>query len=508
MNSIKYGSINKDGDVSSVIQSVPSGTSPCSGANPYNCNLPSGGGNGLLFTVTAIINGYLYVAGGCTTAACTTTSKKTAYAAISSTGELTAPANCVADGNSLTGAWCVDTRHSINPGNNGHGNTGVAAGGSAVFGNTIYFVGGINGSGNHGNIYYATVNSDGSIGSGGWNYQSLTGAGAQSVSYNTAFTRANPSTAGSSPGNLFILGGCTATSSAVCSSYTEAVYKCNIQTDNSIAGCTTTGQQQIGTVTGASGAGLAGMGLVVYANYVYLVGGQAPGVSGLSSVYYAKINNSNNIVPATGSAWVLSTNQIPVAREFASAFGYNGYIYVVGGYNSSSGALGSIEFAQINVSDGSIGAFTTSSATISPSWGTGLPISGSFAYVMGGCSAGTPPNGCSNIQGTVQSFQVYNNDSGSAAGYSTAAHTYSSSPNRVGSSATILNGYIYVAGGCTSTTDCTAATTNVSYAPIDENGTVGTWSSTRCAYLPPSDLGQTAQGRRLLVLHWWSKQYG
>ena len=97
----------------------PSGTSPCSGASPYNCDLPSGSGNGLLFTVAAIINGYLYVAGGCTTAACTTTSKKTAYAAVGSTGELTAPANCVADGNSLTGAWCIDSAHTINPGNQG-----------------------------------------------------------------------------------------------------------------------------------------------------------------------------------------------------------------------------------------------------------------------------------------------------------------------------------------------------------------------------------------------------
>ena len=352
----------------------------------------------------------------------------------------------------------------------------MAAGGSAVFGNTIYFVGGINGSGNHGNIYYATVNSDGSIGSGGWTYQSLTGAGAQSVSYDTAFTRANPSTAGTSPGNLFILGGCTATSSATCSSYTEAVYKCNIQTDASIAGCSATGQLQIGTVSGASGAGLAGMGLTVYANYLYLIGGQAPGASGLNTVYYAKIDNSNNIVAVTGSSWVLSDNHKAVASEFASAFGYNGYIYVVGGYNSSSGALDTVEFAKINVSDGSIGSFTTSSSTIDARWGMGLPVSGSFAYVMGGCSAGTPPAGCSSIEGGVQSFTIYNNDSGSPSGYTTSAHTYATNPNRIGASATVANGYLYVAGGCTSTTDCTTAVNTVSYAAIDENGALGTWS--------------------------------
>lgn len=482
LDTIKYGTINQDGDISSVTQSVASGTAPCSGANPYNCDLPpDSNGTGQLMAVTAIVNGYMYVAGGCNVAACTTTSKYTSYAAISSTGTLTRPANCTADGNNLVGAWCIDSQHTINPGNQGQGNTGVAAGGSAVFGNTIYFVGGINGSGNHGNIYHATVNDDGSIGSGGWVFESLTTAGAQSVSYDVSFTRANPASAGTVPGNLYILGGCTSTSNAVCNSYTDNVYKCNINTDTTISGCTTTGQLQIGTVSGASGSGLAGMGLSVYANYIYLVGGQAPGASQLDTVYYAQINNSNNIVAATGSNWVLSSNHIQVASSFASAFGYNGYIYAVGGYNSSSGVLSSVEFAKINVSDGSIGSFAASTSTISASWGMGLPISGSYAYVMGGCSSGAPPNGCTNLQNKVQTFQIYNNDSGAPAGYSTASHTYGTNPNRVGTSATVLNGYIYVAGGCTSTTDCTTAINNVSYAAIDANGNVGTWSNTTAA---------------------------
>jgi hypothetical protein len=41
----------------------------------------------------------------------------------------------------------------------------------------------------------------------------------------------------------------------------------------------------------------------------------------------------------------------------------------------------------------------------------------------------------------------------------------------------VLNGYLYVAGGCTSTTDCTTTVSNVSYAPIDAQGTVGSWSN-------------------------------
>lgn len=484
LNTIKYGTINQDGDISSVTQSVASGTAPCSGASAYNCDLPplgtSAGQQGQLFAVTAIINGYLYVAGGCTIANCTRTAKNTSYVAIDSNGNLAAPATC--GSNTRVGAWCVDSSHTINPGNNGAGNTGLAAGASAVFDNILYFVGGINGSGNDGEIYYVSTNDDGSLSSGGWTHETLTTAGADSVSYDAAFTRANPSSAGTSPGSLYILGGCTATSNAACNSYTNAVYKCDIATSGAVSGCSTSGQLQLPTVSGASGSGLAGMGLSVYANYVYLMGGQAPGVDALDSVYYAKIDNSNNIVAVSGSAWTLSGNHISTARSFASAFGFNGYLYVVGGYDSSSsGASNTVEFAKINVSDGSIGSFVTSDSTISAVWGMGLPVSGSYAYVLGGCSSGSPPSSCSSIEGAVQNFQAYNNDTGSPASYATAANTYGTSPNRIGASATILNGYLYVAGGCTSTSDCTTAVSTVSYAPIDANGALGSWSNTTAA---------------------------
>lgn len=486
LDTIKYGTINQDGDISSVTQSVANGSSPCSGSGAYNCNLPpigtSSGQQGQLFAVTAIINGYLYVAGGCTIANCTATAKNTSYVAISSTGNLTAPVNCTADGNTLVGSWCVDSAHTINPGNQGATHTGLAAGASAVFGNVLYFVGGINGSGNDGEIYYVSTNADGSLASGGWSRVAFSTSGGENVSYDAAFTRANPESAGTSPGNLYILGGCTTTTNAVCNSYTDGVYKCNLSTSGAPSGCSSSGQLQIGTVSGASGPGLAGMGLSVYANYIYLIGGQAPGASALDTVYYAKIDNNNNIVAASGSSWVLSSSHIPTARSFASSFGFNGYLYVVGGYDSSiSGASNSVDFAKINVSDGSIGSFVTSDSTINATWGMGLPIIGSYAYVIGGCVSGSPPNSCDSITGSVQNFQIYNNDGGAPAGYSTAANTYTTNPNRIGASATILNGYLYVAGGCISTGDCTTAVNTVSYAAIDANGALGGWSNTTAA---------------------------
>lgn len=471
LKSIIYGSVNQDGDASTVSESVTSGTSPCSGADPYNCDMPtlgSGTGQiGQMLNATAILNGYLYVIGGCANTQCSQASGNTAYVSIASDGTLTKPSTC---SGTLYGSWCVDSTNTISG--------GIAAASTVVFGGRIYVVGGLNGASNANTITYNTTNADGSL-SGAWTSQSMSGVGAASVSYEFAYARANPSST-TNPGNLYIFGGCTNSSSAGCNNngYSQAVYKCNIQSSGAIASCSTSGQLQIGTIAGATGAGLAAMCGTVYANYVYLAGGLAPNLTDLKTVRYAKIDNNNNIVAVSGSAWVEATNQTDVGRRRGAAFGYNGYLYVVGGYDGGSGSvLADIEFAKINVSDGSIGTFSTSAVTINQRWGLSVPVSNSFAYVIGGCDVGLSPS-CSSFEPMVQAFQIYNNDSGSPAGYATSANTYSTNPNRIGASSTILNGYLYVAGGCTSATDCTAATTNVSYAPIDVNGVVGSWSST------------------------------
>jgi len=469
---IVYGSINSEGDASTVAQSVASGTSPCSGTTPTNCNLPGTTYVGDMLSAAVITNGYLYVIGGCTNNTCSTTTGNVAYVAISSTGTMQKPATCPV-GAYQGSAWCVDTTDTISG--------GIAATSAVVFNNRIYLVGGLNGSANTNSIVRTTLNPDGSISA--WTSQTLTGVGASSVSYLFAYARSNPASAGTNPGNLYIFGGCATSSAAGCTAYSQGVYKCNIQTAGAIAGCSTTGQLQIGIIPGDSATGLGIMSGTVYANYVYLVGGVSPNLVDLASVRYAKIDSNNNVVAVSGSAWIQSPNVMAVGRRRAAAFGYNGYIYAVGGYDGTSGnVLADIEFIKVNVSDGSLGNATTgfvvSSVTINQRWGLSVPVSNSFAYVIGGCTTGASPGSCTARTDVVQTFQIYNNDDGAPSGYTTSANTYATSPSRIGQASTILNGYIYVAGGCTSTTDCTTAISDVSYAPIDIYGNVGTWTST------------------------------
>ncbi|MBL8160073.1 hypothetical protein JNJ66_06480 [Candidatus Saccharibacteria bacterium] len=474
-DTIIYGTINRDGDASTVGQSTAAGSGTCTGGTPTNCNLPGTASVGNMLSAAVIVNGYLYVIGGCTNNICSSTSGNTAYVAISSTGVISQPASCPG---TITGnIWCVVTAGAITG--------GIAAASPVVFGGRIYLVGGLNGTANTNTILRATVNTNGSLST--WTSQTMTGADTgtgnqlEAQSYLYAYARASHAAGSNNQGNLFIFGGCAASNDAGCTDYSPDVHKCDFNTTTgAVENCSTNNQLQIGTLPGANDVGLGLMSGTVYANYVYLIGGVGANLTDLASVRYAKIDNNNNVVAVSGTTWIQSDKVMQNGRRRSAAFGYNGYIYVVGGYEATSGVLADIEFVKINVSDGSLNAegFQESAVTINQRWGLSVPVSNSFAYVIGGCTVGASPGGCTTRTDVVQTFQIYNNNSGAPAGYTTSANTYTTSPNRIGASAAVHNGYLYVAGGCTSATDCTNATNSVTYAPISSaNGAVGAWSN-------------------------------
>jgi len=477
---VDYGVINQTGEASTVNSSVPSGTGNCDGANPYSCDLPGEAYIGNMLSSSVVYNGYLYIMGGCTNTnsspsnGCTTVSSNVAYQAIGSDGSLNRPASCPVG--SYVDSYCIDDVNTL-PSNR-------LASSATVFNGRIYLVGGNSAGASDNRLDYVSINPDGSL-AGAWTEQTMAGTGtalaATAVSFTYAYARANPSQASSVPGNLFIFGGCTGTAVG-CSGYVDDVFKCQILPDGAIGNgsnggsdCTESGQQQIGTIPGAGGTGLAAHAGTVYANYIYLVGGLANGLTDLKTLRYAKFNNNNDVVAVSGSSWIESANQLNTGRRRGSGFGYNGYIYVVGGYDATTGVLADIEFAKIDVSDGSVGSFSVSSVTINQRWGLTVTVSNSYAYVIGGCTVGASPGNCTARASTIQTFQIYNNESGAPVGY---AGDDLFGTDRLGASSVIHNGYIYIAGGCTSSTDCTDATNSVQYAPIDAYGDIGTWGST------------------------------
>jgi hypothetical protein len=495
---VDFGVINPAGEVSTVNLSVPSGSGTCTGVTAYNCDLPptgdDAGEGGQMLSMSAIMNGYLYVIGGCIGLDCTTTDPdngddtaltgNTSYVAIDSNGRLTAPGSCA--GTSY-GAWCTDAVNRINT------TTGVAAAGVTTFNGRIYIVGGLDTSSDGSTeIYYNSTNANGSL-AGAWSNSTFASAGlsGQEIAYTYAYARANPASAGSSPGNLYIFGGCGdvgAGAGCSSSSYRSEVYKCNIGTTGAVTGCTTTGQLQIDSeLADETDQGLGIHSGTVYANYIYLIGGFSANVADRDTVFYAKFDNSNNVVSVTTSAaggnnddWILSGSTLSVGRRRGFSFGYNGHIYSVGGYeDTGTTIIPFIEWSKMNVSNGSIDPFQTSNVTINQRWGLSMVVSNSYAYVIGGCDNGASPGSCVTFENSVQTFQLYNNDSGAVQDFTAQSdQTFAANTDRWGISSAIYNGYLYVAGGCISATDCTDATNNVQYAPISaSDGTIGTWTS-------------------------------
>jgi len=477
---VNYGSINKDGDVSTTDNSVASGTAPCTGIAPTGCDIPPAGDNagqgGRMASGVVVNNGFIYIIGGCTDVSTTNEcfaatngqmSGNISYAAFAVDGTVVQPATCAG---TFYGSWCVDSTNRLN------GTIGLGTMGATVFNNTLYVVGGTTGDRWNENIWRVGLNENGSL-TGAWVSQPFTNAGLGGIGrgFMFTFTRANPSAAATNPGNLYIIGGCnggTERSDGIgCTFYYSEVYKCNISTTGIIGGCTTTGQLQLDSEVGtALNQGLSNMAGVVYANYIYLVGGASPNEPNRGSIMYAKIDNNNNIVAVSGNIWQTQSNIISPSRQRGAAFGYNGYLYSLAGY-SGTGSLNDVLYAKIDVSNGSIGNFTTSQVTVNPRWQLGAVVANGFVYAFGGCSVGAAPAGCTAMTGSIQTFQLYNNYSGSPAGYGTSTNP---GLDRVGGSSVILNGNIYYAGGCTNMA-CTTTTSDVHYAPIGADGTVGSW---------------------------------
>ena len=501
LTTAQIGAINPDGDVSTVSTSLSPGSAPCTGTTATNCDLPSAGGD--VAGAVVINNGYIYYIGGCNTlnsgriCANGASGKATAaisYAAIAADGDIVRVTTC--NGTFVTNSsWCL----------NATGLPAVRAGfGTAIFDNTLYVIGGTTGAQNGwvNTIFRTTLNaSNGSWGT--WYTQNFSDIGISQtqMGYMYAFTRANPSSAATLPANLYIIGGCYSPDIGLNCGGTEAqtfntVYKCSIAynanatlnnridptTGGNNSPCTTTGQLQLDAETDTAGSqGLGVMAGTVYANYVYLMGGQSPNKPERGEVMYAKIDDNNNIVSTDGgSIWITSSNQISPVRRRGVAFGYNGYLYALAGYNvGAGGSLQDLLYAKINVSDGSISPFATSTVTVTPRWDLRVGVNNGYVYAAGGCSVGTPPASCTTLTPTVQTFQLYNNYSGSPKSYTANAQAqFSTGPTqRYGASATIMNGYIYVAGGCTSTTDCTATTNSVQYAQLSADGNISAWSA-------------------------------
>ena len=427
----------------------------------------------------AIYNGYMYVVGGETGTSGTYTSV-VQYAAINSSGTL--------------GTWNTTTALS-----NAQGNHHAAAY------NGYLYVLNSNGGGTTTTVQYASINSVGTV--NGWAntsslntarvYESLVAYGGYLYAVGGNSTSSVEYAAiNSSNGTL---GSWTATSSMSIArggndAFVASGYLCAVGGDTVNSG-TETATAECASIkndgslnawqSNTSMAGAVHRGQIAYYNgYVYSVSGKIGG-SRVATSYYAAVNNGGS---GAAGAVLTSSNNFTNGRGLLGAVAYKGYLYVLGGVDSSSVYYNDVQYAAINP-DGTVGTWSLTASFINARGGLGAFASGGYMYILGGYDGTTYYNDVQyapiNSNGTLGAWHYTHSstDDGTSfvAGFNTA---------RYGLGAFAYNGYLYVLGG----KDSAGYDSDTQYAPLNSNGTIGTWQASTSFTTGRRDFGVTAYG--------------
>jgi hypothetical protein len=204
-----------------------------------------------------------------------------------------------------------------------------------------------------------------------------------------------------------------------------------------------------------------GFGTATANGYIYVVAGttNASSSAAISTVFYAKVNANGTI-----TNWKTTTS-VPAARYMPSSVAYNGYLYMFGGHNTVATQQTSVYFAKLNA-DGSVGTWnTTKDLNVAQAY-TAAVVANGYVYEVGGYSTG----GVNNL--TTVEYAKLNTDGTTG----TWATTTALPSTRNGGNIGVINGYIYYYGGYTSATAFGNPTAATLYAPLNSDGTVGSWS--------------------------------
>ncbi len=299
----------------------------------------------------------------------------------------------------------------------------------------IYIMGGFASSTYYRDVQYSKIQSDGSIGA----WSSL-------ASFNTPARFGHAGFAYN--GYIYITGGCTADNIISCTAWTTNVQYASINADGTLGAWTNNPNSFLSARYGHSAT--------VYNGYMYIMGGNIQG-GNANIIQYASINADGSV-----GTFAVSANNYTTNRQEHTTIALAGYLYVMGGNNGGS-FLNTVQYAPINA-DGSIGVWSTSTNFTTARFGHASIAYNNKLYIIGGCNAGA----CSSWLGDVQYTSI--DPAGVTSTYST---TTSLSSTRFGHASVTYNGYLYVVGGNVGG----SFSGNISYAPINSNGTVGAWAT-------------------------------
>lgn len=298
-------------------------------------------------------------------------------------------------------------------------------------------------------------------------------------------------------GHLFVIGGYD-------SAQLNTIYTAPINSDGSIGAY----------VAQSNGPSINRLGAVAYGGYLYLADNSliyysqigSDGVLGSWSTVSGGTSNDSSVTAVNGMLYSfrgqtvqtlpIASSGIPqtafsntansVSRTGNVITSYNGYIYLVGGCGSVSGstcntALASTEYARVNNGgSGTTGAWTISTNQMTTGRAdAGVTINNGYIYMIGGCTSNTDSKGshCNGTTHTVEYAKI--GSAGDIGSWSTATANISSAISYI--SVVSYNGYIYAIGGCTGydvfAHTCNGTSNVISYAAPDASGNITGWTT-------------------------------
>lgn len=289
-------------------------------------------------------------------------------------------------------------------------------------------------------VQYAPINSNGTIGS--W-------------SYTSSFTNSNAKlSAVAYDGYMYILGGADGSTN-----YNDVQYA-RIDADGTLSPFQYTyNSGSSSTFVGGFNGVRNRCGIVAYNGYLYVMGG-TNGSAILNDIQYAPINADGTI-----GTWQTNAVTLPYTDNAFGAVAYNDYMYILGGYNGSTW-INTVEYAPIN-SDGSIGNWTSTNGFTTARELPDATVYDGYMYIMGG----------DNSSGQYSDTQYAPINADGTVGTWSSTSNFSNA--RTAAAGVVYNGYLYIMGGCTGTnSQCNGSFYNdVQYAKIDPAGVISGWSN-------------------------------
>ncbi|KKT78044.1 MAG: Cell wall surface anchor family protein, partial [Microgenomates group bacterium GW2011_GWB1_44_8] len=218
---------------------------------------------------------------------------------------------------------------------------------SVVANGYAYVIGGANGANELTSVYYSRINSNGTIGS--WTLTS------------TLPETRNFMTSVAANGYIYVIGGSNSAGTAQ-----STVYYARINSDGTVGSWnqTTILPQRINELAAVTANG-----------YIYVIGGY-DGSNDKSSVYYARLNANGTV-----GAWN-TTTILPRTRSVHSSVVANGYLYVIGGYDGSD-VESTVYYAKLNAS-GTVEAWSTTTILPQGRYAHTSTVANGYLYVLGG----------------------------------------------------------------------------------------------------------------------------